>query len=84
MFKNIHVKLINAAFKYDLSFLDEREYLVEYDHDFVSRIDITRPLLVAISDICLDFNIHSFSYAVVTDAKTGEVLAELEQIDEEM
>ena len=84
MFKNIHVKLINVAVENDFSFLDERKYLVEYDHDFVSTFDLARPLLDAIGIICIDFNIHKFACATVTDAETGEVLAELERVDEEM
>ena len=84
MFKNIHVKLINVAVENDLSFCDEKKYLVEYDQEFVSKFDIARPLLDAIGIICIDFNLHKFTYATVTDAETGEVLAELERVDEHL
>ena len=83
MFKNIYINLINAASKPDEIFY-ERTFHVIYDDDFSSELDITRSVCEALSFVCYDIATHNFHSAVVTDAETGEILAELKRVDEEM
>ena len=81
MFKNIHINLINGQLLGDL--LDERKYHITYDSHFDQNPAYKCQICEAVGAICINFALYNFSEAIITDAETGEVLAEVEKVDEE-
>lgn len=81
MLKNIHVNLVNAAVGCEILYV--RTYRVAFDDYFYFKIDVPCSICEALEPVCYEMVKHDFKKAVITNAETGEIHAELKRVDEE-
>ena len=81
MFKNIHINLINGQLLYEL--LEVRSYHITYDDAFEQTPSYKCQICEAVACVCTNFSLYNFDSAIITDATTGEILAEVKRVDED-